>query len=439
MLDLATCTALDRDHVWHPYSSPTPPRALPVVRDARGTRLVLETESGTHEVVDAMASWWCAAHGYRHPVLDDAVAAHAGRFAHVMFGGLTHEPALRLVRALVDLTPEPLQRVFLADSGSVAMEVALKIVRQVALARAHGRPERARTLLASLRGGYHGDTWGAMSVCDPDDGMHAMYSGQLTRTLFLPRPPAPTAPPADLDAWREETSDLLHEHRDHLAGIVCEPVLQGAGGMWSYSPDALRHLRACADELEVPLVADEIATGFGRTGTLWGCERAGVVPDVMAVGKAMTGGYVTQAAVLCTNEVARLLGGDGGGALMHGPTFMANPLASAISAASVGIIAEGAWRHQVPRIEATLSAALEPLRAHPLVRDIRVLGATAAVALARDVDLPLSTDTAIAHGVWLRPFRNLVYAMPPYVTDDADLHQIAAAMVAVVTAHEERA
>lgn len=426
--------AADRTFLWHPYASPYPTHPLPVVREASGSRLVLEDAAGLHEVVDGMASWWCAIHGYRHPVLDDALARQAARFSHVMFGGLTHEPAVTLAERLVELAPSGLTRVFLADSGSVAMEVALKIVRQVAL----GRPGRPRTRFATLRGGYHGDTWGAMSVCDPDGGMHGLYAGQVQPQVFLPRPPAPDADPATLGAWCDEVTALVHDARDDLAGIVCEPLLQGAGGMWTYAPAALTHLRAVADAYDLVLVVDEIATGFGRTGTLWACDAAGIVPDVLAVGKAFTGGYLTQAAVLTTDAVARALAAGPTGVLMHGPTFMANPLASAVSIASVGLVAEGGWRTDVPHVAATLASELAGLRAAASVTDVRVLGATAAVELDAPVDVPLATRVALDHGVWLRPFRNLVYTMPPYGTSDADLRRIGAAIRAVVAAGEER-
>lgn len=432
MRSVDSLVTADRRHVWHPYAAPGG-GPYPVVRAAHGTRLLLEDEAGTHEVVDAMASWWCAVHGYRHPALDEAVRRQVDGFSHVMFGGLTHEPAIALSELLVELAPPGLTRVFLADSGSVAMEVALKVARQAASSRA-GRPP---TRFAALRGGYHGDTWGAMSVCDPDGGMHQLWAGQLPEQLFLPRPPARGCAPVVLEAWCRATADLVEQHAADLVGIVCEPLLQGAGGMWSYDVAALRHLRALADRYRLLLVVDEIATGFGRTGTLWACDAAGVVPDVMAVGKALTGGYATQAAVLLTDDVAEQVGRSAQGALMHGPTFMANPLVSAISLASVGEIARGGWRQDVPRIERGLRAGLEPLRERAGVADVRVLGATGAVQLRRDVDVPLATRVALAAGVWLRPFRDLVYAMPPYVATDADIAQVCAAIAAVVAAHEQ--
>ncbi|NLT30094.1 MAG: adenosylmethionine--8-amino-7-oxononanoate transaminase [Propionibacterium sp.] len=418
----------DRERLWHPYANPYRHDPLYAVLAAEGCRLVLDDGRRRHEVVDAMASWWSAIHGYRHPVLDAAVAEQAGRFSHVMFGGLTHAPAVRMAERLLDLAPG-MSRVFPVDSGSVAMEVALKIVRQAEA----GRP-RPRTRFAALHGGYHGDTWGAMSVCDPSGGMHALYAGQVQHHVFLPRPPAFAAPAEEVDRWAERAGALVHAHRDELAGIVVEPILQGAGGMWAWAPAALRQMRRWADEYELLLVADEIATGFGRTGRLWACDWADVRPDVLAVGKALTGGYLTQAAVLTTERVTRALAAGPAGVLMHGPTFMANPLASAVSAASLGLIAEGGWQRDVPRIEGVLAAELADLRGRPGVADVRVLGATAAVELTAPADLRVATEAAVAHGVWLRPFGRLIYAMPPYLADDDELRTIAAGMRAAVDA-----
>ncbi|GAA1395497.1 adenosylmethionine--8-amino-7-oxononanoate transaminase [Luteococcus peritonei] len=426
----------DRRHLWHPYASTAEPGPLRCVTEAHGTRLVLDDGTGPVEVVDAMASWWCQVHGYRNPVLDRALHEQVDRFSHVMFGGLTHAGAVGLAERLVAMTPDPLQRVFLADSGSVAMEVALKLARQYQVARAGGRPTR-RMRCAALRGAYHGDTWGVMALCDPEGGMHAMYAGAVEQHLFLPRPPGFAADEAQLQSWAEQARALVHAHRDELAAIVVEPVLQGAGGMWPWAPAALRELRALADTYELLLVADEIATGLGRTGRLWACDWAEVVPDVLVLGKAMTGGYCTQAAVVATEQVARTVS-QGCGALMHGPTFMANPLACAVSSASLDLLADG-WQHQVPALEQGLRSGLAGLQDHRGVTDVRVLGGTAAVELTRPVDLPLATRVAIEHGVWLRPFRNLVYAMPPYVCTAEDLATITGAMRAVVDALTEEA
>lgn len=368
-------------------------------------------------------------HGYRHPELDAAMHAQIDTFSHVMFGGLTHAGAVELATTLARLTPGDLNRVFLADSGSVGVEVALKLARQVQLARR--RPER--TQVAALRGGYHGDTLGAMSVCDPVTGMHAAFGGSVPEQIFLPRPPRFHADDAEVAAWLAEARQIVIGHRDRLAAIIVEPILQGAGGMWSWSPTALAGLRLVADEFDLLLIADEVATGFGRTGHLFACEWADVVPDIMVVGKSMTGGYLTQAATLASDALAEELDISEFGALMHGPTFMANPLACAASLASIALVETGTWRSDVARIETLLSATLADLVDHPGVREVRVLGGAAAIELTTPVDVAAVGRLGVEHGVWLRPFGTLVYAMPPYVCSDADLHQIAGAMRTVAT------
>lgn len=429
--------ALDRAHVWHPYDAVLDPGPVRLVESAAGVRLRLgedPTRPGEpREVVDGMASWWAAIHGYAHPVLDEAVRTQLGAMAHVMLGGLTHAPAVRLAERLVEVTPAGLEHVFLADTGSVAVEVALKLARQHQVGS--GRPGRTRLL--ALRGGYHGDTAGAMSVCDPVGGMHALFAGSLPPQVFAPRPPARDAGEDAVDAWAEEVRALARTHADELAGIVAEPLLQGAGGMHAYAPACLRVLRDVADELDLVLVLDEIATGLGRTGTLFACEAAGVVPDVLCLGKALTGGYLSAAAVLCTTEVARracATTGGGPGVLMHGPTFTGNPLAAAVALASLDLVGTGAWRDDVPRIAAGLAAGLAPLAGTPGVRDVRVVGAVGVVQLDRPVDVVAAADAAVAAGVWLRPFRDLVYTMPPYVTDDADVALVCAGVRAAVGA-----
>ncbi|HYF28695.1 MAG TPA: adenosylmethionine--8-amino-7-oxononanoate transaminase [Baekduia sp.] len=407
----------DRRHVWHPYGPmPAAAPALPVVA-AQGVRLEL---ADGRELIDGMASWWCAVHGYRHPALDAALQDQASRMAHVMFGGLTHEPGIQLAQRLVALTPPGLEHVFFADSGSVAMEVALKMALQA-------RPGRGRVL--TVRGGYHGDTFGAMAVCDPVGGMHALFTGSLTEHVFAARPPDGFDAPLD-DTWAAEVRELAARHAGELAAIVAEPVVQGAGGMRFHSPACVRLLREVCDEHGLLLVLDEIATGFGRTGALFACEHAGVAPDVLAVGKALTGGYLTLAATLCTPEVARAISDGEGGALMHGPTYMANPLACAVALASTGLLAQGAWRDDVARIEEGLRHGLEPARELPGVADVRVLGAIGVLQLEQPVEVPAATAAAVERGVWLRPFRDLVYTMPPYVTADEDVARIADAVLA---------
>jgi adenosylmethionine-8-amino-7-oxononanoate aminotransferase len=421
----AELTAYDREHLWHPYTSATDPAPARTVLSARGVRLRLDDG---REVVDAMSSWWCAIHGYANPVLDAAVRDQLHDMAHVMFGGLTHSPAVELARRLLDLAPDGLAHVFFADSGSVAVEVALKIAVQHQ--RGVGHPDRSRVL--SLRGGYHGDTAGAMSVCDPVGGMHAMFADVLRAQLFAPRPPAGLD--ADVHSWAQQVSDLVEQHADELAAVVCEPVLQGAGGMHVYPPAAVRHLRQLADRHGLLLIADEIATGFGRTGTMFACERAGVTPDVLCVGKALTGGYVSLAAVLVTPRVAQGVSASESGVLMHGPTFMANPLACAVAAASLDLLVEEDWAGSVARISSGLQARLHRLAELPGVAEVRTLGAVGVVQLDQPVDVAAATAAALDAGVWVRPFRDLVYTMPPYVCTDDEIATIAGGVGAAVRA-----
>ena len=404
------------------------------VTAADGARLQLHDGEHRCEVIDGMASWWCQIHGYRNPVLDEAVSRQSSQFSHVMFGGLTHQAAVDAVKALVDLAPEPLDRVFLADSGSVGVEVSLKLARQVQIARTAARGGTlTRTRIAALRGAYHGDTLGAMSVCDPVGGMHAMFSDSIPQQLFLPRPPSFDADDDAVETWCDQANEIIDAHRDELAGIIVEPILQGAGGMWPWSPACLKHLRQRADDLDLVLIADEVATGFGRTGKLFACEWADIVPDIMVVGKSMTGGYMTQSAVLCSDELATEVSRGPGGSLMHGPTFMGNPLASAVTAASLGIVAQGGWQEDVARINEVMSRELTPLRDLDGVIDVRVFGAIAAVQVDSPIVMRRATRTAVENRVWLRPFRDLVYAMPPYICTEDDLVVMAAGMRAVVT------
>jgi adenosylmethionine-8-amino-7-oxononanoate aminotransferase len=414
--------AFDREHIWHPYA-PMPATAPvhPVV-SAKGVRLTL---ADGRELVDGMSSWWAAIHGYRHPVLDAAVAGQLQDMAHVMFGGLTHPLAVRLARLLIDITPEPLTKVFFADSGSVSVEVAIKMALQ--FWRSRGRTAKSRLL--TVRGGYHGDTFGAMAVCDPVGGMHQLFADLLPGHVFAPIPPARHEP-----AYAAELERLVAMHAHELAAIIVEPVVQGAGGMRFYDPAWLRTLRELADGHDVLLILDEIATGFGRTGTLFGCEHAGVSPDIMCVGKALTGGYLTMAATLCTDRVARGISEGEAGVLMHGPTYMANPLACAAAVASIGLLRERDWRAEVAGIEKSLTERLEPARDLPGVTDVRVLGAIGVIETTAPVDVTAVQDVVMAHGVWLRPFRNLIYTMPPYVTGPAEVARIADAMVAAAEA-----
>jgi len=409
--------AYDREHVWHPYTSMTEPTPVRLVESASGVRLRM---AGGTELVDGMSSWWAAIHGYAVPELDAAVRRQLDDMAHVMFGGLTHAPAIRLAERLVSLAPDGLEHVFLADSGSVSVEVALKMVLQHQ--RGLGRPLRTRML--TVRGGYHGDTFGCMSVCDPVGGMHSMFSEVLPQQVFAEQPPAPGG---DVGAWAAGFRALAGAHAHELAGIVVEPLLQGAGGMFVYDAGCLRVMRDVADEHGLVLVLDEIATGFGRTGTFFAAEAAGVVPDVVCVGKALTGGYLSLAAVLCTGAVARGLSASESGVLMHGPTYMGNPLASSVALASLDLLETSGWQANVARVGAGLSE-LSSLRGAPGVADVRTIGAVGVVQLDHPVDVVKATEAAVEEGVWLRPFRDLVYAMPPYVTPDEDLARICTAI-----------
>jgi adenosylmethionine-8-amino-7-oxononanoate aminotransferase len=421
MTDWDELLAVDRKRVWHPYGAlPAALPSLPVV-SAEGVRLRL---ADGRELIDGMASWWCAIHGYRHPALDGALREQLGRMAHVMFGGLTHEPAVRLAERLLEMAPAGLEAVFFADSGSVSVEVAIKMCLQ--FQRAVGR--EGRTRLLTVRGGYHGDTFGAMALCDPVGGMHSLFAGVLAEHVFAERPPDGFDAGLD-ERWAAHVSELVARHSGELAAIVLEPVVQGAGGMRFHAPECLGLLRRLCDEHDLLLVTDEIATGFGRTGALFACEHAGVTPDVMCLGKALTGGYLTLAATLCSGRVAHAIGRGEGGGLMHGPTFMANPLACSVALASLELLSDGGWGGQVSAIERGLRVGLEPARELPGVADVRVLGAIGVVQLDREVDVAAATVAAAERGVWLRPFRDLLYTMPPYVIGDDDLATVTAALL----------
>ncbi|MFJ4667602.1 adenosylmethionine--8-amino-7-oxononanoate transaminase [Kitasatospora purpeofusca] len=430
-LSTDTLLALDRAHVWHPYG-PMPGTATPyVVESASGVRLRLAAPvaGGRRELVDGMSSWWAAIHGYGHPVLDEAVRGQLGRMSHVMFGGLTHEPAVRLAATLVEITPEPLRHVFLADSGSVAVEVAMKMCLQYW--QSVGRPEKRQLL--TWRGGYHGDTFHPMSVCDPEGGMHQLWGGVLPQQLFADEPPAGFDAPID-DAYARAFEALVERHAGELAAVIVEPVVQGAGGMRFHSPAYLRMLRELCDRHGVLLVFDEIATGFGRSGELFAADHAGVAPDVMCLGKALTGGYLTMAATLCTAEIADGISRGAVPVLAHGPTFMGNPLAAAVANASIDLLLGQDWATEVKRIGTGLAAGLADAAALPGVKDVRVLGAIGVVQLDHPVDMAAATEAAAREGVWLRPFRDLVYTMPPYITGDEDVARIARAVTAAATA-----
>ncbi|MGH3674745.1 MAG: adenosylmethionine--8-amino-7-oxononanoate transaminase [Mycobacterium sp.] len=422
----AEISAIDAAHVWHPYSTIGAEAPPPVVAvGARGAWLTVINDGRPVDVLDAMSSWWTAIHGHAHPVLDGAVATQLATMNHVMFGGLTHEPAARLAQLLVQITPDGLDTVFFSDSGSVSVEVAVKMALQYW--RSLDRPGKHR--LMTWRGGYHGDTFTPMSVCDPDGGMHSLWTDVLARQVFAPQVPN-TYDPAYSAAFEKQ----LTQHADELAAVIVEPVVQGAGGMRFHHPRHLTDLRDICSRNGVLLIFDEIATGFGRTGELFAADHAGVSPDIMCVGKALTGGYITLAGTLCTTRIAHTISSHEPGALMHGPTFMANALACSVAVASVELLLGGDWRSRVAQIEAGLRDGLQPARSLPGVADVRVLGAIGVIEMTDPVDLRVATATALDRGIWLRPFRNLVYAMPPYICTPDEIAQITSAMVATAAA-----
>ncbi len=414
----------DRRHIWHPYTSMKDPLPVYEVESASGVRLRL---ADGRELIDGMSSWWAAIHGYNHPVLNEALAKQSTKMAHIMFGGITHRPAVELAETLIRLTPAHLERIFLADSGSVSVEVAIKMALQYWQAKGQSNKNR----LLTIRGGYHGDTFGAMAVCDPENGMHHIFQGVLPQHLFAPRPSCTfdgSWDEADLDAF----SALMEKHHTELAAVIMEPVVQGAGGMYFYHPHYLSGVRDLCDQYDVLLILDEIATGFGRSGTLWGCDHSGVTADIMCLGKAITGGYMTLAATLATADVADTISSGDPGLFMHGPTFMANPLACAVAQASIKLLVDSPWQERLAKIAATLELELAPCRDCSSVRDVRILGAIGVVEMKEAVDVALLQKQFVERGVWVRPFGRLVYVMPPYIIEQSDLEQLARALVDVI-------
>jgi len=419
-----TMLAFDSAHIWHPYTSIRDPLPVYPVKRAEGCTIFLEDG---RELVDGMASWWTAIFGYNHPVLNRAVTDQIEQMAHVMFGGLTHRPAVELCRRLLDICPAGLDAVFLSDSGSVSVEVAIKMAIQYW--SSVGRPEKQR--LATIRSGYHGDTLGAMSVCDPVTGMHHLFSGILPAQLFADMPRSPFDGPLD-DRDVQGLEQLLAAHHREIAALILEPVVQGAGGMRFYSPDYLARARQLCDQYEVLLICDEIATGFGRTGKMFACEHAGISPDILCLGKALTGGYMTLAATLASEKVVGGISSGDPGLFMHGPTFMGNPLACATAVAAIDLLQSFDWQTAVTAMEQQMKRELAPCAAMPGVREVRCLGGIGVVELKQPVDTARVQALFVERGVWVRPFGRLVYIMPPYIITPEELSRLTTAICAVV-------
>ncbi len=423
-MEINKINQIDKEHVWHPYTSITNPLPVYAVERAEGCTILLKDG---RKLIDGMSSWWAAVHGYNHPVLNEVIENQLKQMSHIMFGGLTHEPAVELAELLLSIIPEGLNKIFYCDSGSVAVEVAMKMALQYWSSQ--GKP--AKNKFASIRNGYHGDTWHAMSVCDPDTGMHHIFNGKLAVQLFAEQPNISFYDEWD-DACFVDMQKLIEEHHSDMAAIILEPVVQGAGGMWFYHPEYLGKLHALCTQYDVLLIADEIATGFGRTGEMFACNHANITPDIMCVGKAITGGYMSFAAAIATDKVATTICNGEPGVFMHGPTFMGNPLACAVAKASISLLVQNDWKAQVKAIEEILQQELDTCKSMKNVADVRCLGAIGVVELKHSVDMATIQKQFVNEGIWVRPFGKLVYLMPPFVISESELRQLCQSLVKVL-------
>jgi len=422
-----TSPSIDKEHIWHPYSAMNSNLPVYEVESAKGVRLKLKDG---RELIDGMASWWCMIHGYNHPQMNQALEQQIKKMSHVMFGGLTHRPAIELTKKLIEITPEPLEKVFYSDSGSVAVEVAMKMAIQYW----HAKDRTTKQHFISLRSAYHGDTFAAMSVSDPETGMHRLFKESLTEQTFIKQPGSRFGQPCSQEDIDELEKTLKH-HAATTAALILEPIVQGTGGMWFYSSEYLQLAKKLCKKYNILLILDEIATGFGRTGKLFACEHANISPDIMCIGKALTGGYMTLAATLTTKDVSDIIDSTSPNVFMHGPTFMANPLACTAADTSINLLLKSNWQEQVKKIETQLKNELSICGSFDNVAEVRVLGAIGVVEMKQAVDMKSITENFVNEGVWVRPFAKLIYLMPPFVIDSSDLSILIKAVIKIIKNH----